>query len=142
MTLYLYSYWPQGSSTLPLNRDAKQLLRITKKPNALRGNQLYNAVDLTRRQTAQLARLRSGHCSLNQYLHQFGHAESPKCKCSCDAIENVEHFLLHCPQYDRQRARLVKKVGVGGMRVEKLLGHSRMIRHTLNYVDETRRFTF
>jgi ribonuclease HI/endonuclease/exonuclease/phosphatase family metal-dependent hydrolase len=134
--------WNESCQSQALNRDAKQLLRITKKPNALRGNKLYNTVSLTRRQTAQLARLRSGHCSLNQYLHRFGHAESPKCECGSDAIENVEHFLLHCPRYDRQRALLVKKVGVGGMRVEKLLGRPRMIRHTLNYVDETRRFTF
>src|SRR5271155_1547288 len=28
-----------------------------------------------------LARLRTGHCSLNQYLHRFGIEESPLCSC-------------------------------------------------------------
>lgn len=134
--------WNESCQRQSLNREANHLLRITKKPNALRGNKLYNAVDLTRRQTAQLARLRSGHCSLNQYLHRFGHARSRKCECGSGANETVEHFLLHCPRYDRQRARLVREVGVQGMRVEKLLGRAKMIQHTLKYVDETRRFSF
>lgn len=134
--------WNESWQSRAPNRDAKQLRRITKKPNALRGNKLYKAIELTRHQTAQLARLRSGHCSLKQYLHRFNHAESPRCECGSGAIENVEHFLLHCPRYDRQRARLVREVGVGGMRVEKLLGRRGMIRHTLKYVDETGRFTF
>jgi hypothetical protein len=134
--------WNESCQSQALNHDAKQLLQITKKPNALRGNKLYNVLELTKRQTAEFARLRSGHCSLNQYLHRFGHAESPRCECGSGAIENVEHFLLYCPRYDRRRARLVREVGVGGMRMEKLLGRPRMIGHTLKYVDETRRFCF
>ena len=123
--------WNESWQSQPPNRDAKQLRQITKKPNALRGSKLYKTVELTRHQTAQLARLRSGHCLLNQYLHRFNHSESPRCDCGSGAIENVEHFLLKCSRYDRQRARLVKEVGVGGMRMEKLLGRLRIIRHTL-----------
>jgi hypothetical protein len=134
--------WNASWQSQAPDRDAKQLRRITRKPNALRGTKLYKAATLTRRQTAQLARLRTGHCSLNQYLHRFGHAESPRCECGSGAIENVDHFLLHCPRYDRQRAKLVREVGVCGMRLEKILGRPRMIRHTLRYVDETRRFLF
>ena len=123
-------------------RDAKQLRRITSEPYTVRGSKLYNAVTLTRHEVAQLARLRTGHCSLNQYLHRFGHSESPRCKCDSGAIESVEHFLLHCSKYDKQRSRLVRKVGVGGMWMEKLLGYQSMIRHTLEYVQETGRLTF
>ena len=131
--------WNASWQSQAPNRDAKQLRQITKKPNALRGNKLYKAITLTRRQTAQLARLRTGHCSLNQYLHRFGHADSPQCECGSGAIENVKHLLLHCPRYDRQRAKLAREVGVCGTRMERLLGRPRMIRHTLNYVDETER---
>jgi hypothetical protein len=35
-------------------------------------------------------------------------------------METVKHFLLVCRKYKRERDRLKKKVGVGGMRVEKL----------------------
>jgi ribonuclease HI len=134
--------WNESWESQAPNRDAKQLRQITKKPNVLRGKKLYNTIALSRHQTAQLARLRTGHCSLNQYLHRFGHAESPMCECGSGAIENVKHFLCHCPRYDRQRAKLVKKVGVCGMRIEKLLGRPRMIRHTLRYVEETGRLPF
>ena len=121
--------WNESWQSQARNRHAKQLRRITnignptfgflrKKPNGLRGSKLYKTVELTRHQTAQHARLRSGYYSLNQYLHQLNHLESPRCDCGSGAIENVEHFLLHCPRYDRQRAR-------GRMRMEKLLGRPR-----------------
>jgi hypothetical protein len=64
------------------------------------------------------------------------------CDCSSGAIETVEHYLLHCPKYERQRAKLMKKAGIGGMWIEKLLGYPEIIRHTLEYVKETGRFKF
>jgi ribonuclease HI len=121
--------------------DAKQLRRITNKPNVTCGIKLYKAIN-TRHQAAQLARLRTGHCSLNQFLHRFGFEDSPMCECGNDAIENVQHYLLHCPRYERQRAKLAKEVGIGGMWIEKLLGYPEMIQSTLEYIKETRRFTF
>jgi hypothetical protein len=64
------------------------------------------------------------------------------CECGSGAIENIEHFLIPCPRYDRQLAKLAKKVGVDGMWIEKLLERPRMTGHTLKYVDETGRFSF
>jgi len=133
--------WNMSWQSQTPGHDAKQLRRITSKPNVVQGTKLYKSIK-TRHQASQLARLRTGHCSLNQYLHRFGHEESPTCECGSGAIENAQHYLLHCPRYDRQRAKLVKKVGVGGMWIEKLLGYPRMIRSTLEYVKETRRFPF
>jgi hypothetical protein len=85
--------------------DWRQLRYITKEPNTRRGVKLYSAASFTRPQIAQLARLRTVYCSLNQYLYRFGHVESPTYECGNGAIENVEHFLLHCPQYEAQRAK-------------------------------------
>ena len=121
--------------------DAKHLRRITNKTQVNESMMLYTTVN-TRYQVAQLARLRTGHCSLNQYLHRFGIVDSPLCTCNSGAIENVEHFLIHCPKYDRQRATLMKKIGIGGMWVEKLLGYSQFVTHTLEYVKSTKRFDF
>jgi hypothetical protein len=121
--------------------DAKQLRRITNKQHVTQGTKLYKAIN-TRHQAAQLARLRTGHCSLNQYLHRFGHLESPRCECNSGANEDVQHYLLYCPRYERQRAKLTKKVGIGGMWIEKLLGYPEMIQNTLQYVKETKRFQF
>jgi ribonuclease HI len=121
--------------------DAKQLRRITNKPNVTRGIKLYKAIN-TRYQATQLARLRTGHCSLNQFLHRFGFEDSPMCECGNDVIENVQHYLLHCPRYEIQRATLMKEVGIGGMWIEKLLGYPEMIQSTMQFVKATRRFKF
>ena len=121
--------------------DARHLRRITSKMQVKESTKLYTTID-NRRHVAQLARLRTGHCSLNQYLHRFGIEESPLCACNSGAIENVEHFLLHCRKYDRQRAILCKEVGIGGMWVEKLLGYPKLIGHTMEYVENTKRFDF
>ena len=121
--------------------DAKHLRRITNKTQVNESMMLYTTVN-TRYQVAQLARLRTGHCSLNQYLHRFGIVDSLLRTCNSGAIENVEHFLIHCPKYDRQRATLMKKIGIGGMWVEKLLGYSQFVTHTLEYVKSTKRFDF
>jgi len=41
-----------------------------------------------------------------------------------------------------QCARLVTKVGVGRMWIEKLLGYPELVEHTLEYVKKTKRFKF
>ena len=68
--------------------DAKQLCRITNQPNVTQGIKLYKAIN-TWHQATQLARLRTGHCSLNQFLHQFGFEESRMCDYGSGAIENI-----------------------------------------------------
>jgi hypothetical protein len=47
-------------------------------------------------------------------LHCFSHAKSPMCECGSRAIENIDHFHLYCPMYDRQRAKLVREVDILG----------------------------
>jgi hypothetical protein len=37
---------------------------------------------------------------------------------------------------------LVKKVGIGGMWIEKLLGYPNLVKHTLEYIKNTIRFEF
>jgi hypothetical protein len=92
---------------------------------------------------ATLARLRTGHCSLNQYLYRIGIEESPRCaQCTNGGIEYVEHFLIQCMKFDRERAALFKNVGIGGMEAEKLLGDTDFIKHTLEFAENTGRFSF
>jgi hypothetical protein len=75
-------------------------------------------------------------------LHRSGHVDSPLCDCGNGASETVRHFLLLCRRYDEQRAHLTRRVGVGGMEVEKLLGYREMVGYTIDYVLETGRFDF
>jgi ribonuclease HI len=109
--------------------------------NVYQSKKLYSTIS-KRHDVAQLARLRTGHCSLNQYLHRFGIEESPFCSCNSGAIETVDHYLIHCSKYDRQRSKLIRNAGIDGMWVEKLLGEPKLIKYTLEYVKETGRFPF
>jgi len=63
-------------------------------------------------------------------------------QCTNGGIEDVEHFLIRCTKFDRERAALIKNVGIGGMETEKLLGDPDLIKHTLEFAESTGRFSF
>ena len=46
--------------------------------------------------------------------------------------------MLECALYWEQRKELRKKVGAGRMRIEKLLGHSKLVRHTVEFIASTK----
>ena len=94
-----------------------------------------------RKHLAWIARLWMGHCSLNKYLHCFHITDDSTCECG-EGEEMVEHYLLQCEKYDRQRDWLRRKVGIEGMRTEKLLGDLKLIQHTIKYIKDTERFNF
>jgi RNase H len=77
----------------------------------------------TRQQMSTLIDARTGHCQLNEYKYRFhiDDTNTPLCECGSGQNETVKHFLIHCKRYDRERHQLARKVGLGGLRVEKLL---------------------
>jgi hypothetical protein len=91
---------------------------------------------------AWIARLRTGHVSLNGYLNRFNIVDDATCPGCGDAKETVHHFLMVCPKYEKARDQMRKKVGVGGMKLEKLLGDHRRIKDTLEFIEGTERFEF
>ncbi len=52
--------------------------------------------------------------------------------------------MIHFPKYDKERSKLIKNVGVGGMWTEKLLNYAKFFKFTLDYsyVKETGRIVF
>src|SRR2546423_5699411 len=80
----------------------------------------------------------------NRYLHHFhvDNTDSPLCACKGGVKETVNHFLIHCPRYNEPCAQLESKVGVGGMRMEKLLGYPQLVLHTLEFIENTKRMPF
>jgi hypothetical protein len=86
-------------------------------------------VILNRSALATLTRLRTGHCG----LHRFKLADTPYCSCG-HGKETVEHYLLECRAYAKQRKELRQKVRAGGMRVEKLLEYPKLVKHTVEFV--------
>ena len=101
------------------------------------GIQIYG--ELTRKQATTLARLHTSHCGLNSYLHRFNIIEDPACNCGYKS-ETVQHYLFDCKNYEAPRDKLRMKVGCRNMRLQKLLGSTRHIKHMLQYVEETGRF--
>ena len=104
---------------------------------AKNGLKLYSKLS-DRDTVAKIVQLRTGHCGLNHYLHRFSINDTPYCECGYGK-ETVEHFLLECRRYKEQRRTLRREVGVGKMRVDRLLGDPRVIKKTLEYVKSTGR---
>ena len=50
----------------------------------------------------------------------------------------MEHYLLEFQLYTEQKKVLWKKVGIRRMRVEKLLGYPKLLKHTVEFVASTK----
>ena len=101
----------------------------------------------SRRVSVVLARFRMGHVGVRFYLHRFGMADSPACL-TCGVDDTIEHFLLSCARYRRERLALVaalRPLGVSDMTVRILLGggsyparvQSKIIRATADFLTQT-----
>ena len=119
---------------------ACQLRNITKAAKSP-GPLIYQSLGNNRKHIAWIARLRTGHCGLNSYLHRFAISDEEMCECG-KGQETVKHYLLVCTKFEDQRVELRKKVEARGMRVERLLGDKKLIRHTLDFVEQSNRFDF
>ena len=54
-------------------------------------------------------RLRTGMSVLNSHLFQINKIETTECAC-CYRTENVDHFILSCPNYDLHRTELFQNI--------------------------------
>jgi hypothetical protein len=50
--------------------------------------------------------------------------------------------LLVCPKYEKHRDKMRKAVGVGGMKMVKLLGDHRRVKHTIEFIGSMDRLEF
>jgi hypothetical protein len=51
----------------------------------------------------------SGYIKLNSYLNKIGFNSSNLCD-TCQQEETVEHFLLHCKQYNTYRQTMIDQI--------------------------------
>lgn len=58
---------------------------------------------------SSIFQLRSGHCSLNEYLKRFNHHSSGKCDV-CKSPETVSHFLLYCRKFKHHRRQFRQRI--------------------------------
>jgi hypothetical protein len=134
--------WVNGKDTAAHLRNITKRNMTKRKPKRTRpSSRIYGNLN-ERKHIAWIARLRTGHCSLNGYLRRFNITDDATCPGCGDAKETVHHFLMVCQKYERLRDRLRKKVGIGGMKMEKLLGDHRRVKHTAEFIESIERFEF
>ena len=61
-----------------------------------------------------VARLRIGHSELNANMYRFNQAENPNCN-RCQVPETVEHFLMSCRRFTRERQNLFTALRIKGI---------------------------
>ncbi|XP_028172971.1 uncharacterized protein LOC114361942 [Ostrinia furnacalis] len=52
-----------------------------------------------------LTQILTGHGYHRQYLHRFKIAETDKCNCDPNAVQDILHLLKDCPRFIRQRVQ-------------------------------------
>src|SRR5436189_4483795 len=98
---------------------------------------LYNEIE-DRSSAAKIAQLRTNHCGLNRYLHRFDIKNTSYCQYEYEK-ETVEHYLLEYRKFREQKKKLRKKIETVKMRVTRLLGDMKLIKHTMEFINATDR---
>ena len=98
---------------------------------------LYNEIE-DQNSAAKIAQLRTGHCGLNHYLHRFGIKNTSYCQYEYEK-ETIEHYLLEYQKFREQRKKLRKEIETVKMRVARLLRDTKLIKHTVEYINATGR---
>ena len=62
-----------------------------------------------------------------------------KCECSNNFDRDLYVFQYMITYYREERKKLRREAGKGMMRMERLLGDPRIIKHTLEYIEESGR---
>ena len=65
--------------------------------------------------------------------------ETAECECRAER-ETVDHYLLRCELYEKERDKLRRKTEAQGMRTSVLLEDSTIIKETAEYIESTGRF--
>ena len=97
-----------------LSLNGRELLAIIRPPK----NTVYDVFDIEG--IKKLTKLRVNFSALNE--HRFRHnfdCSSPTCMCG-RGIEDNEHFLLHCHQFDLMRRDLFRQLNIPGLDINKL----------------------
>ena len=96
----------KGRYLYDIQRDIKQMFII-------RG--------FNRKEERILHQFRLGKCRLNYYKYILKKHETGLCD-NYNVFETIEHFILTCPRYDKQRRRMYRRIKIKNLNLKKLLG--------------------
>ncbi|KIL54719.1 hypothetical protein M378DRAFT_18621 [Amanita muscaria Koide BX008] len=95
--------------------------------------------ELSRKGASIWTQLKTGHVGLNKHLHRIKVTDSPKCTSCKTHDESVEHYLLHCKAYKRERIAMKRRIKGGTKDIGRLLGNQRNANAVIDYVVATGR---
>lgn len=95
--------------------------------------------NLSRRDSAVLFQLRTGHAPLNKHLFRMRCTESPTCDACGEAEETVPHYIYDCPARTTERRTLRKAAGKNWRDRAYLLSNATEMNVLMNYVMDTGR---
>ena len=102
-----------------------------------------------RKEEVALHRLHIGHAGVNKHLFRFNMREDYVCD-TCNVDDTIEHFMLHCSKYERQREHLrvqLNLLGVPCLTLKAILAgdsehssvHRSILREVIRYLRSTER---
>lgn len=101
--------------------------------------EVINRSSYPKRLTGLLMSLRSQHIPLNRHLHRINKSEHPYCPYCPMSKETTHHFLVECPQYQRERHILHCELGWDTSSIPHLLSNPNAIPHLVRFINSTHR---
>ena len=86
-----------------------------------------------------LHQFRLGKCRLNYYNYSINRHDTGLCD-DCHIFETIEHFMLLCPKYERQRNRMYRRLHVTNPNLKNLLGKEENCSIILAFIKGTGRY--
>jgi len=129
--------WKEEWSKSPRYKRAKSIdsSLLSKKFMALISNP-----KISRAATSKIFQLRTRHIPLKAYLHKIKCAQDASCdKCGYPR-ETPQHYLLECPEYEKERRRLLEGRSGSKRKFASLVTDEEHICKLANYITETKRF--
>jgi hypothetical protein len=136
LTTSAHREWATAWAT---SKRYQRLHKIDKKVPSRAYEKLTNG--LRRVQTSTLTQLHTNHIPLNFYLFRIKRSDSPDCPHCPGTIEDVNHYLFTCPNYEAPHVKLREQAGRKAYSTAFLTNMAKGTRLLLHYINETRRLT-
>jgi len=86
------------------------------------------------------SKLRVGHIPLNGYLHKIKRVAIAACPACGHPNETPQHYIMECPAYERERAKLIERKEASEERYAKIISEEKKLYALAIYIKETARF--
>jgi len=101
--------------------------------------QCINVFGFSRKEERILHQLRLGKCKLNFYKFEINKHETGLCD-FCMVFETIEHYLIDCKRYTKERKKLFSRLNVKQMCLQSLLGKEDHLQPVMAFIKATDKY--